>query len=181
MCQGSCRGERAQPGGWACLGSRKLAVLDKGLCQLRPRVPDPAAPIQAAQGWVFYPFIFYRLRAEYENHQPKHLKKGRVAFLSPKKCLCVCIGWVFTEDKENPTLSDYVQAGPGPALLPTGLIDRSIAIAALCTGCIDLYIGMYSPQAWGALTPTAHALGPALLVRCPWLATQTRPSVWRSP
>lgn len=60
-------------------------------------------------------FFFYRLRAEYENHQPKHLKKRSRMFVLffPKKCLCVCIGRVFTEDEENPTRSTMYKPARG--------------------------------------------------------------------
>lgn len=84
-----------------------------------PAEGQPGALQAAVTGVGFFIlllFFFNRLRAEYENHQPKHLKKGsRLVFVLffPKKCLCVCIGRVFTEDEENPRRLTMYKAGRG--------------------------------------------------------------------
>lgn len=131
--------------------------------------------------FFFYPFIvfFYRLRAEYENHQPKHLKKRSslffclFRFVFPQKVSVRLHRSGLHGRRGKSNTFDYIQASPGPAPLPM-VQYRYISIVALCTVCIDLYIGMYSsgggfPALTGlpspALTPSTGTVSAGGAVR----------------
>lgn len=98
----------------------------------------------------FFFLFFYRLRAEYENHQPKHFEKKVeivffvlfFVFFFPQKVSVRLHRSGLHGRRGKSNTFDYVQASPGPAPLPM-VHYRYIYIVALCTVCIDLYIGMY--------------------------------------
>lgn len=123
--------------------------------------------------FFFYPFIiffFNRLRAEYENHQPKHLKKRSsffvlFCFFFPQKVSVRLHRSGLHGRRGKSNTFDYVQASPGPAPLPM-VQYRYIYIVALCTVCIDLYIGMYRLPGPGG--PCPHRAPPAGAAPQPW-------------